>query len=333
MNQEVLESMISQYLSYNFPESIFGWQGGEPTLAGLPFFRKVVNLQQKHGSSGQVVGNALQTNGLLINEQWAQFLHKYRFLVGLSLDGPKDIHDRYRKTKNNKSVWKKVMNAAKLLQHNDVQFNILCVISKANVNRIKEVYRFFLDHQFYHLQFIPALEIDKEGNKASFSITPSQYGKVLNSLFDVWKRNPNMASIRTFNAILSTYLGAPKGDCAFEKKCADYLLIEFNGDVFPCDFFVQKKYKLGNLLHNPLSKLKNKRESSFEKRKLHLSEECKNCKWKELCYGGCIKDRVFPANPTPEKTYFCDAYKRFFSHAAEWFQKQAQLIKQQYSNL
>lgn len=327
MNDKVLESMITQLLSYRFPESIFGWQGGEPTLAGLDFFKKVVSLQQQYGESGQVVGNALQTNGILIDEEWAKFLHNYRFLVGLSLDGPKSIHDRYRRSRGGNSVWKQVMHAAQLFQRHNVQFNILCVISRANVNRIKEVYNFFLEHNFNHMQFIPALESDEEGNKASFSINPHQYGKFLCQLFDLWKQNPNQASIRMFDAILSYYLGYPKGECTFEKSCADYLLVEHNGDVYPCDFFVQEKYKLGNLLQSSLSELKSKRANSFGKRKQRLSKECRGCEWLELCYGGCVKDRVFQDNPHPEKTYFCDAYKQFFNHAADWFHTQARHIQ------
>lgn len=326
MSEEVLEAMISQLLSYRFPESIFGWQGGEPTLAGLDFFMKVVSLQQKYGESGQVVGNAFQTNGVLIDENWAKFLYKYRFLVGLSLDGPKQIHDRYRHSIGGKSVWKKVMRAAELFQRYNVQFNILCVISRANVNRVEEVYKFFLKQGFNHMQFIPALESDEKGNKAPFSVNPNQYGTFLCRLFDIWKQNPNRASVRMFDAVLSYYLGYPKGECTFEKKCAEYLLVEHNGDVYPCDFFVQDKYKLGNLLETPLSELKQRRASSFEKRKVTLSEDCKNCKWLELCFGGCIKDRIFQANPHPEKTYFCDAYKQFFDHAANWFQSQARQI-------
>jgi uncharacterized protein len=329
MNDKVLESMISQLMSYRFPESIFGWQGGEPTLAGLEFFRKVVSLQQKYGKPRQVVGNALQTNGLLINEQWAQFLSKYRFLVGLSLDGPKDIHDKYRRSINRKSVWNKVMNAAHLLQKYNVQFNILCVVSKANINRVNDVYKFFINNGFYHMQFIPALEADKNGELAPFCVNSNQYGNFLCSLFDIWKQNPNLTSIRTFDAMLSHYLGYPKGNCTFEKNCADYLLIEHNGDVYPCDFFIQDKYKVGNLMNTDLYKLKEKRDNTFGKIKTQLPDECLNCKWLNLCYGGCVKDRTFSGNPHPARTYFCEGYKKFFDHAARWFQTQAERIKRQ----
>ncbi|MFX1314910.1 MAG: anaerobic sulfatase maturase [Promethearchaeota archaeon] len=319
MEKDVLERIIAQFLQFRFNESIFGWQGGEPTLAGLDFFKRVVQLQQKYGKSGQVIGNALQTNGILINDEWGKFFNNFRFLIGLSLDGPKDIHNRYRKSIGNKSVWQKVMNAAECLKKYKVEFNILCVVSKANVNRVKEVYKFFIDNDFFYLQFIPALESDEQGKKASFSINATQYGKYLCQLFDEWKTNPNQISIRTFDSILAYYQGYPKGVCTFEKECADYLLIEWNGDVYPCDFFVQQTYKLGNIFKDNLSILKSRRDNSFKSYKIKLDRDCGNCNWLELCYGGCIKDRMFPDNPYPKKSYFCEAYKMFFEYSTKWF--------------
>jgi uncharacterized protein len=328
MNKETLEEMISQYLKFRFPESIFGWQGGEPTLAGLDFFREVVTLQQKYGEKGQVIGNALQTNGVLINQEWAEFLDRYKFLIGLSLDGPKDVHDRYRRSIGGKSVWKKVMNAANLFQQNSVEFNILCVVSKANVNRVLDVYQFFIKNNFRYLQFIPALEADSSDKKASFSINMKQYGKFLCDLFDLWVKNPNQASIRLFNALLGHFLGESQGFCTLEKNCANYLLIEHNGDVYPCDFFVQKKYKLGNLKEDSFSEIKHTRDTTFLHYKNDLSDKCRSCQWLTLCYGGCVKDRFFPDNPHPKRTYYCEGYQRFFAHTVPWFREQAKRIKQ-----
>ena len=335
MNEEVLETMISRYLRHRFRESIFGWQGGEPTLAGLDFFKKVVELQQKHGQPGQVIGNALQTNGILIagNPQWGQFLHDYRFLVGLSLDGPKNIHDRYRRTKGNNSVWEKVMSAARTLKKHEVSFNILCVVSKANVNHAERVYDFFLDQGFQHLQFIPALEADAGGKRASFSVNPSQYGNFLVELFEAWNDAPNRASIRLFDALFSHHVGHPKGLCSHEKNCADYFLVEWNGDVYPCDFFVQEGRKLGNLREDDFSVLKKRRDDAFKPLKRRISSDCKEYAWLELCHGGCVKDRIFPDNPHPGKTYFCEAYKTFFTRVGTWFSDRAEELKAQRSRL
>lgn len=329
MSLEVLERLIAQFLGYQFKESIFGWQGGEPTLMGLDFFKKVVELQQKHGKTGQIIGNALQTNGILIDSEWARFLHEYRFLIGLSLDGPKDVHDRYRKTKGGKSVWHRVMNAAEVMQAHQVEFNVLCVVSKANVNRATAVYDFFLENGFRFLQFIPALEADKKGKLAPFSVNPRQYGKFLCELFDAWSKNPREASIRIFDSIISHHLGYPKGFCAFEEKCADYLLVEHNGDVYPCDFFVQDKYKLGNLCEEDLSVLKQKRDNDFGRLKPQLSEDCMSCKWLTWCHGGCIKDRIFSDNPHPKKTYYCASFQRLFKHSEKWFAEFCESLKKQ----
>ncbi|MEJ2248635.1 MAG: anaerobic sulfatase maturase [Candidatus Lokiarchaeota archaeon] len=327
MNERILKRIISQYLEFRFPESIFGWQGGEPTLSGLQFFQKVVELQQKYGSPEQVVGNALQTNGVLITEEWAKFLHKYKFLIGLSLDGPKSVHDRYRKSIGGKSVWTKVMNTTDLFKRYQVEFNILSVVSRANVNRVKEVYKFYIYNGFHHLQFIPALEADEKGKRAFFSISSKQYGKFLCDLFDHWKENPNLVSIRLFDSLIAFYLGYDKGFCSLEKECAPYLLIEWNGDVYPCDFFAKNRFKVGNIMDSNLTELEQKREAQFLPLKRTLSEECKRCKWLELCYGGCLKDRLFPSNPHPKKTYYCEAYKMFFKHSNKWFEKNVEKMK------
>ncbi|MFX0058052.1 MAG: anaerobic sulfatase maturase [Candidatus Heimdallarchaeota archaeon] len=319
MSYDTLERIISEFLGFRFKESIFGWQGGEPTLAGLNFFNKVVNFQQKYGESGQIIGNAFQTNGILINDEWCEFFNKFKFLVGLSLDGPKAIHDRYRKSKGEKSVWQKVMNAADDLRRNNVEFNILCVISRSNVNRVREIYDFFIENGFYYLQFIPALEIDQSGKRASFSINSSQYGKFLCELFSLWCKDPDKASIRLFSSILAYHHGAPRGLCVLEENCADYLLVEWNGDVYPCDFFAQEEERLGNLGEISLSELKNKRDNNFGLRKQNLSKECLNCDWVNLCHGGCLKDKNFPDNPHPDRSFYCEGYKKFFEFSNNWF--------------
>lgn len=329
MNEEVLDTTISKYLKYRFKESIFGWQGGEPTLMGLDFFKKVVKFQQKHGKSGQIIGNALQTNGILINENWGEFLSKYRFLVGLSLDGPKEIHDKYRRSKGGKSVWNKVMRAAKILEKFNVNFNILCVLSRANINQAKKIYDFFIENGFRHIQFIPAMELDENGEVAQFCITPKQYGKFLIEIFKIWIKNPQEMQIRIFNAILAYILNQKKGYCTLEKQCADYLVIEWNGDVYPCDFFVNEKYKLGNITTESFSELKQNKNKHFMNLKRNYAKECEECKWLELCHGGCVKDRKIKGKGLDNKTYFCEGYKLFFETAYESFLKYVRVLKNQ----
>jgi uncharacterized protein len=205
------------------------------------------------------------------------------------------------------------------MRENDVEFNILCVVSRSNVNRVKELYNFFIENSFYYLQFIPALEVDKHDKRASFSINASQYGRFLCDLFDLWSKDPDKASIRIFNSVMAYHKGFPRGLCVLEENCADYLLIEWNGDVYPCDFFAQEEEKLGSLLKENLSVLKNKRDKKFGNRKHNLSKVCKDCDWVNLCYGGCIKDRIFTDNPHPDRSFFCESYKKFFKFSNEWF--------------
>ncbi len=319
MSDATLERVISQYLQFGFKESIFCWQGGEPTLAGLNFYKNVVELQKKCGTSGQVVGNALQTNGVLIDDEWSQFLSNYKFLVGLSLDGPKSVHDRFRKTAGGKSVWDKVMAAAASFKRHGVEYNILCVVSKANINSAKKIYDFFIDNGFHDLQFVPALEFDERNQLASYCVTPAQYGRFLCELWETWSVNPSLASIRTFNAVLSHYMGLPSLECTYDKCCADYLLIEWNGNVYPCDFFVQREWLLGNTNSDTFSDLRLKRDNGFAMLKQTLSSECAQCKWMELCHGGCVKDRLPLPGFDRNKTYFCESYKSFFNFSNEWF--------------
>ncbi len=327
IDYKVLERIISKFLQYRFNESVFNWQGGEPTLIGLNFYKKVVEFQQQYGMSGQVIGNALQTNGILLNDDWGKFFNEYQFLIGLSLDGPKQIHDRYRKSIGGKSIWEKVMKATEYLRKNNVEFNILCVISKANVNRVREVYNFFIDNGFHYLQFIPALEADEIGKKAFYCINASQYGKFLCDLYDEWINSNRQASIRTFDATLAGHSGYPKGYCALDEKCANYMVVEWNGDIYPCDFFVYEKYKLGNILHNNFTELIEKRNAIFAFQKEQLPQDCSECEWKKLCFGGCLKDGFFPDNPHPEKTYFCEGYTKFFSYTNKYFEEQANNLK------
>ena len=323
MNDEVLEAMIKKYLYYQFQTSLFCWQGGEPSLMGLEFYEKVVALQKKHGIGGQNVSNAFQTNGLLINESWATFFNKYKFFIGLSLDGPEKIHNRYRKTKNGKPTWEKVMNSSKILKDHNVEFNILCVISKANLNHAKELYNFFMQHDFNYLQFIPALECTSDNKMASFSPSFEEYGKFLCEMFDLWKKDGfGRVYIRTFEDLFSLYLQQIITHCPFGEKCSEYFVIESNGDVFPCDFYVRPELKLGNILEDEdFENFIDQRLPKFDFRKAKLSKNCLDCHWKQICFGGCIKDKDFCENLDKNKSYFCKAYKEFFTHSFDWYNK------------
>lgn len=326
MSTEVLEVLIQKFLKYRFSTSVFCWQGGEPTLMGLNFFKKVIQLQQKHGSRGQVVSNVLQTNGILIDEAWASFLREYKFFVGVSIDGPEVIHNQFRK-----STWEKVMNCVKILREFKVEFNILCVISSANVNRGQELYQFFRENDLKYLQFIPALECTKDRKMASYSPTSKEYGKFLCEMFDLWKKDGfGNVHIRMFEDILTAYMGQSERLCLFGENCSDYFVIEWNGDVYPCDFYVKPELRLGNVAnYEDFSDFIKTRVEKFSYRKAELGPTCVKCHWKNICHGGCIKDRDFCQNRDKNRSYYCNAYKEFFTHSHKWFYRTRAKIQQE----
>lgn len=316
MPDDILETLIKDLLSYRFETSIFCWQGGEPTLAGLSFFEKVVQFETKYGARGQRIGNAFQTNGLLINDDWARFLSEYRFLVGLSLDGTEEIHNMYRKSRSGKGSFDKVMGAVEFMRRWNVSFSILVVVSKANEERAKDVYRFFKKMKFTEFQFIPCIEIDPHTGKiAEFSASPQGYVKFLKELYREWMNDdPASVRIRTFDFFLLAGQGANVEYCPFQNRCGSYLVVEHNGDVFPCDFFVTPDWKLGNITEGALASfftLPKQQEFSLYKNK--RDEKCRKCEWDEICYGGCPKEWVTSGGKTSKKSYYCKSYRHFFS--------------------
>jgi uncharacterized protein len=318
MPAEVLEKMIREFLGQRQAETIFSWQGGEPTLAGLDFFQEVVRLEQDLGRSGQVIGNAFQTNGLLLDEDWAKFLARYQFLVGLSLDGPEEIHNRFRRDGAGQGTFARVMAAAELLRRAGVAFNLLTVVSPANVERAEEVYRFFQEQGFRYLQFVPCLERDPQGQGlAPFSITAEAYGRFLCQLWDVWLQDGfPQVSIRDFDSYLARRLQGKATLCTFQSACGQYLVVEHNGDIYPCDFFVRPEFKLGKLMEQALPDfLSLARAREFARAKAPSDRECVRCSWRGHCHGGCPKDRLQADGKWAGRTFFCDAYRAFFTHA------------------
>src|SRR6266851_342387 len=247
MTEETLERLVDTFLFYSYPNSVFAFQGGEPTLAGLPFFEKLVAFQQQYGRDGQSVSNALQTNGILIDDDWCALFRQYKWLLGLSMDGPEEMHDLYRFNKQGRGTWQWVMRALKTMQKNKVDFNILCVLSQANVGKPKEVYNFYKSLGVDNIQYIPLSEFDAAGNPLPFTITAEQYGRFLCETFDLWWPDRRKIRIRFFDNIAEALAGLKPGTCTMHETCDSYAVVEYNGDVYPCDFFVEKDWKLGNL--------------------------------------------------------------------------------------
>jgi uncharacterized protein len=320
MNETVLEAMIKQLMVQPVPQISIGWQGGEPTLMGLPFYRKAVDLMQRYGR-GQTVANGLQTNGMLIDKSWARLFRDYYFLIGLSLDGPQHVHDHYRTNRSGRGSWHKAADTAQLLLDQGVEVNVLTVVNDYSVRFPEEIYTFHKSAGLNFMQFIPCVETGSQdpSNLAPFSVSADQYGDFLCKVFDLWladfvDRVPT-TSIRFFEALLFKYAGFPPTECTLLDECGNYLLIEHTGDIYACDFFVEPEWKLGNLLETPLPDLLNApRQVEFGHLKARLSAGCLACMWQALCRGGCTKDRL--QNPmSAGRNHLCGAYKKFFPHA------------------
>ena len=353
MNDEVLETYIRQYIEgQQVPEVSFAWQGGEPTLMGVNFFRKVVELQRKY-AGGKVISNALQTNGTLLNDEWGEFLAANGFLVGLSIDGPAKLHDTYRVTKKGGGSYQKVIAGLRLLKKHRVEFNTLTVVNRANSRKPLEVYRFLRDIGSGFIQFIPLVErladseakalgldlatpprSDEEGHVrlpvTDWSVEPRAYGEFLCSIFDEWvKRDVGKTFVQIFDVTLGNWMGAGGGLCVFSETCGSAMALEHNGDLYSCDHYVYPHFKLGNILNSSISEMVNsefQRQFGQDKRDT-LPSYCRECDVRHLCHGECPKHR-FLRTPDGEGdlNYLCAAYKRFFRHSAPAMKDMARLI-------
>jgi len=322
MEEDVLEKLISESMIYSDGgPCVFSWQGGEPLLAGVDFFEKVVELQKKYGRSGQLVSNSVQTNGIMLNDEWIRLFREYNFFIGISLDGPPDVHNHYRLYPSGKASFKRVTEGINLLKKGNVKFNILSTIGRETARDPQRTYKFFLSQGLFYLQFIPAVD-RKNGRMADFSITPEQYGNFLCGLFNAWWNNKNpLASIRVFDNILEILLQREPSSCMFKTQCGKYIVVEFNGDVYPCDFFVEKKWKLGNIFEMSIRELFKKARWQFGKLKKTIPPDCQECKWNFICHNGCLWFRWVKNGKVKEKDYLCESYKKFFSYTMERFEK------------
>jgi uncharacterized protein len=310
MPAHVLRELVAQYMALS-DHPAFCWQGGEPTLMGVDFFRTVIALQKKHGQSGQVVANSLQTNGILVDDEWARLLGRYSFLVGLSLDGPADIHDRYRRHRGGAPTHAQVLRALRTLRQHRVETNALSLVTPLAACQPERVFGFLVEQGLEYLQFIPCVE------EAVFGLHPEQWGDFLCATFDLWLPLREQVHVRHIDDLLLKLLGrGQETSCCWQPECGDYLVVEHNGDVYACDFFVDEAHKFGNLLATPLAELALTPEAlAFARGKRNLAPECLACEFLELCYGGCCKHRVFGAGRLDAPTHLCAGFRRFFAHA------------------
>lgn len=321
MSEETLENLVSSYMKTQQQCYAFGWQGGEPTLAGVDFFKNVVKLQQQYGRAGSTVSNGLQTNNTLVDKEFAEHLAKYQYLVGVSLDGPQHIHDHYRRFSGGQGSFEKVIKGIKILRKNNVQFNILVLVNDYNFNKAGEIYRFLIDNDFYHHQYIPCVEFDSEGKLEPFSINGEQWGIFLTELFKQWYPGDiYKVSIRLFDSILQYLVNGRPTICHMEDNCNHYFVVEHNGDIYPCDFFVRKELLLGNINNHSWEEvLDSDIYKEFGKAKSDYSFLCNSCQYRQICQGDCLKHRYYlPEGPSRLST-LCSGWKMFYSKALSIF--------------
>ena len=328
----MLEEFIPQYMEYvaDTRQAVFGWQGGEPTLAGLDFFRRVIELEARHARRGTAISNVLQTNGTLLNDEWGSFLSTYNFLVGVSLDGPQTIHNSERKDRGGHGSFQRVVAGIDVLRRHNAALNILCVVGPHNVSRAHELMDFFRGEGFTYLQFMPAMAFQaiEPEKPPAYLVSSEQYGEFLTDLFDEWYQDgiPRI-SIRTFDNFLQSYLGIQNELCAHSDNCNAGIVVEYNGDVYPCDFYIHPQWKLGNIFQQSLKEMVESPERmAFIRQKMPLPDECQRCDWQNLCRGGCFRNRTIHKDGSLAPEYFCQSYKRFFSHANSRLQSLSQRI-------
>ena len=332
MSDEVLEAFTRQYIeSQQGPEVVFGWQGGEPTLMGLDFFRRAVTLQQKHAPPGVKVSNTLQTNGVQLDADWCRFFAKNDFLVGISIDGPKDLHDAYRVDKGGKPTFDAVMAGVRRLQEHGVEFNVLTTVHAANAPHPLRVYRFLRDELGTRfVQFIPIVE--RKGAVASPESVPSlAYGDFLCAVFDEWvRRDVGHTFVQIFDVALAAWAKQNPGLCIFQKTCGTALAMEHNGDVYSCDHFVTPSYLLGNIKDRALPVMvdSDDQRAFGAAKRMTLPRYCRSCEVRFACNGGCPKNRfISTPDDEPGLNYLCAGYKRFFTHVGPAMQWMAEALQ------
>lgn len=341
MSEQMLEHFIKEYIAANDVRDVFfNWHGGEPLLAGLDFYRKAMAFQKKY-ADGKHIHNTLQTNATLITREWAEFFRANNFLIGVSLDGPQNVHDRYRGGKGGASVFDRVIKGIMELYRAGVQYNVMATVNRQSEGRGLEIYQFLKSAGTRFIQFMPVLEHTKDGlivdpqaqgaRIAPWSVSPEGYGRFLCDIFDYWVRNDvGKVFVNQFDAVLACWCGAQPGICALAQTCGGNSIIEHNGDLYPCDHFVYEGYKIGNVLETDLRTLMNSTKQvrfGLDKRNA-LPDDCIKCKWFFTCHGECPKHR-FNTTDKGETglNALCEGYKLFFAHVAPYMDKMKSLLQ------
>lgn len=339
MAPDVMEAYVRQTLESQPPEAEVNicWQGGEPTLMGLEFYRRVVEMAEQYRRPGQAVSHSIQTNGILLTDEWCAFLKEHHFLVGISMDGPRELHDAFRVDRMGRGTFDKVLAAYRRLQAHGVEHNVLCTLHTANAAKPMEVYRFFRDElQADWMQFIPIVEKqatpDGRAVAGPRSVSPAAYGRFLCAVFDEWvRRDVGRVFVQDIEVAVRSWLGLPPGLCIRSETCGDALVLEHTGDVYSCDHFVEREHLVGNILESPLLQIVDsapQRAFGLAKRDA-LPDFCRACDVRFACNGGCPKDRFISApDGEPGLNYLCEGYRLFFRHIDAPMRRLADLLRQ-----
>ncbi len=329
LEEAVLERYIIQHIAASPKDTVlFSWHGGEPTILGVDYYRRILELQRKHAPPGKEILNGIQTNGTLIDEAWCEFLAKEKFYVGLSLDGPRELHDTFRYDKNGRATHGQVVQAFKLMRRYGIHIDVLCVVNAKNARQPKAVYRFFKDLGVRFLQFLPLVGRMPDGRMTPESVPAQAYGEFLNEIFDEWIRHDtDKLVVQNFDEASRPFLGVEHALCIFRKTCGDVVALEHNGDLYACDHYVNKDHLLGNIRDRTLKEmLDSKFQHNFGQAKANLPAYCKACEFLDLCNGGCPKDRIISTpDGEPGLNYLCAGFKTFFGHTKPYFQQLAAL--------
>jgi uncharacterized protein len=348
MSDAVLENYIRLYIQAQPTEIVhFAWQGGEPTLLGVEFFRKVIDLQARY-ANGKTIENAFQTNGILLNDDWCQFFSENKFLVGLSIDGPEKLHDAYRVDKGDQPTFDRVMRGVETLKKHGVTFNTLTTVHRANSSHPLEVYRFLREQGSGYMQFIPIVErvsrkpaqhglslvspaFAGEAEVAPWSVEPKQYGNFLCTIFDEWvRKDVGRVFVQLFDVALEMWVGLEASLCVFRKTCGSAMAMEHGGDVYSCDHFVYPENKLGNIMATPLVELvSSPQQQKFGADKNDtLPKYCRECDVRFACNGECPKHRFLTTpDGEPGLNYLCAGYKTFFRHVDPYMRFMAEQLE------
>ncbi len=357
MPDDLLERYISGYIASQPTDAVqFAWQGGEPTLLGVKYFQRILELQRKH-AQGKRIENALQTNGTLLDDRWAEFLAENEFLVGVSIDGPEELHNAYRLKRNGTGSFKEVLRGIRVLQKHGVLWNSLTCVNAANSKHPQKVYKFLKGIGSRHIQFIPIVERqpnaqarelgldlstppapdspEADPEMMPWSVRPRDYGDFLVNLFNTWVRHDvGKVFVQIFEVSFSKWIGKPGGLCIFSETCGDAVALEHDGSIYSCDHYVYPEFKLGNVRDNPFSDMiGSEKQRKFGQDKFDtLPQKCLDCAFRPACNGGCPKHRsATTESGEPGLNYLCDGYYKFFSHADPYFRVMANLFQQRQS--